>query len=373
MAQVTCSSGFHLCLMMDKRLFPCLIVLSVGLSTTGIEAQKSSLLVFYNTENLFDTLADPQTLDQARTPSGLYHWNRERFQRKLEQLSELLVQLENKSKDGPSLIGLCEIENAGVLRDLLRTKPLSTQEYGWIHHDSPDRRGIDLALLYRKKEFLPLHYNAHRLLLENEKGYRVFTRDQLVITGILQEEEITLLLVHWPSRRGGKSRSSPLRKKAAELSLRILDSLRTENPERKIIVMGDFNDNPHDASLELLQKKWDSLSALINPMEELYQKGMGTVAYRDEWALFDQFLFSKSLIATQTGWSAQHAFIYCLPSLINSKGRYKGYPYRTYVGTVYQGGYSDHLPVGIRLQWRKKTTESLVLREPKLPGNPTKN
>ena len=358
---------------MDELLHSFLTTLLASLFTISLQAQSSPLLVFYNTENLFDTLADPHTLDQERTPSGLYHWNGARYKRKLERLGALLMQLEKKTEEGPSLIGLCEIENAGVLRDLAQTHPLSTQDYGWIHHDSPDRRGIDLALLYKKKDFLPMQFNAHRLLLRDEKGYRIYTRDQLVISGILGEEEIALLLVHWPSRRGGTLRSSPLRKKAAELSLRILDSLRTEYPERKIIVMGDFNDNPPDASLQFLQKKWDSVSALFNPMEEMYKKGLGTVAYKDEWSLFDQILFSKSLLASQTGWSAQHASIYCLPSLINSKGRYKGYPYRTYVGSVYQGGFSDHLPVGIRLLWKKKTNEALVLREPKLPGNSTKN
>lgn len=359
--------------MIEKSFFIGVFALLAFSGCPPINAQTSASLVFYNSENLFDTLADPAILDRERTPSGLYRWNGKRYRRKLNLLSELFMQLDGNEKQGPSLIGLCEIENAGVLHDLVKTKSMSTQNYGWIHHDSPDRRGIDVALLYRKKDFLPLHFNAHRLLLEDEKGYRIYTRDQLVIRGVLGEEEITLLLVHWPSRRGGKARSAPLRQKAAELSRRIVDSLQTENPKQKIIIMGDFNDNPTDSSLKgLLQGKYSG-STLLNPMQRLFKKGLGTVAYRDEWALFDQIIISQSLTGSPSGWSAQNVFIHCPSALINKKGRYKGYPFRTFAGTIYQGGYSDHLPVGIKLLWQKKTTNTLVLGEPELPRNTTEN
>ena len=337
------------------RFLLCVLYTSLYLNIPGnhLYAQSTSTVMFYNVENLFDTLPDPTILDKERTPAGLYRWNEKRYTQKINRIAELILQIENKYKEAPSLIGLCEVENASVLQDLTRTKALKPFDYQWIHHNSPDRRGIDVALLYRKEDFLPLHYNAHRLLLKDKNGYRIHTRDQLVISGLLGDEELSLLIVHWPSRRGGKRRSAPLRLEASKLSRKIIDSLQKDQAQKKILVLGDFNDNPTDESLLALMNSKQAQDSLFNPMLGLYHQGYGTVAYRDEWTLFDQVLINEPLKNSPVGWIAKFAEIFSPAFLFNQRGRYAGYPYRTYAGTSYQGGFSDHLPVLLRLQRRQ--------------------
>ncbi len=309
-------------------------------------------VAFYNTENLFDIVNDSLTFDDQRTPDGKDGWNAVRYQLKIGHIAKVLSEVgREKTGSSPDLIGLCEIENYAVLEDLTTNIYLAAQDYGIIHYDSPDERGIDVALLYKKGIFLPDSFKSHRLLLFNEEGERDYSRDQLVVGGWLDNEYLYLLVNHWPSRSGGALRSRPFRKAAALLNKRILDSLLLLDPDAKIINMGDFNDNPVDPSLKKTLKVGvlkDSLQTpgLYNPMELFYKKGFGTLAYRDEWSLFDQIFFTRTLLSkdfkTYSFWKAG---IYRPDYLITPHGRYKGYPYRTYASGVYTGGYSDHFPV----------------------------
>ena len=363
------------------RLSPVLLFLlflilqgQTGMAQTRQEAQAS--LLFYNAENLFDTINHPHVKDEERTPAGSFNWTAKKYWEKLGKISALFAQVPSLGKKGPSLIGICEVENASVLKDLVNTTPLSSLNYGWIHHDSPDHRGIDVALLYKKEDFLPLGFQAHRLLLFDEQGYRRYTRDQLVVCGYLGQEEIALLVVHWPSRSGGQQLTEAARIKAAELSRRIVDSLHRDKPDRKIITMGDLNDNPNNKSVRLLlRSKYNQQgqsSSLFNPLIQDFERGMGTLAYRDQWSLFDQWLLSKTFKSKQRGWQFTQSGILVLPELIQKKGRYKGYPFRTYVGTSYQGGYSDHLPIYLCLSWVESPKE-YALRKPDSPGNTAKD
>ncbi len=309
-------------------------------------------IAFYNLENLFDTINDTLIFDDERTPSGVYRWTDERYQKKIAHISKVLSEIGKETMgSSPDIIGLCEIENKSVLNDLIIHENLKKRKYGMVHFDSPDERGIDVALLYKKEAFLPHSFKSHRLLLFDEDGNRDYTRDQLVVGGLLDDEEFYFIVNHWPSRSGGEAKSRPNRIKAARLNKRIIDSIQALNNSVKIISMGDFNDDPIDASFKKVlktkgkRKTMDSLE-LFNPMEQLFKKGVGSLAYRDKWNLFDQFFFTANVLSNgKEGYSYWKVGVYDPDYLKNQNGRYKGYPFRTYVGTTYRGGYADHFPV----------------------------
>lgn len=313
-------------------------------------------IAFYNLENLFDTKNDTLIFDDDRTPDGKDNWTTERYGQKLQNLSRVLSEIgSNISKSTPDIIGVCEVENKQVLVDLINQSNLKGENYGIVHFDSPDERGIDVALLYKKDIFLPITSNSHRLLLFNDLGERDYTRDQLVVEGLLDNEKLYFIVNHWPSRSGGELRSRPYRLEAAKLNKRIIDSVRRQDVHAKIIGMGDFNDDPVDPSFKKIlnvkgkKKKLDSLD-LFGPMETMFKKGMGSLAYRDKWNIFDQIYMTSNLTATsKTNYSFWKAAIFTPSYLIDPNGKYKGYPLRTYAGGNYIGGYSDHFPVYIYL------------------------
>ena len=309
-------------------------------------------VAFYNVENLFDTKNDSLIFDDERTPDGAYRWTPKRYNTKIKNISEVISQVgKEHTGTSPDIIGLCEVENKSVLEDLVSYPTIKDKGYGIVHFDSPDARGIDVALLYKTKVFLPSSFKSHRLLLFNEMGQREYTRDQLVVGGYLDGEEIHFIINHWPSRRGGTTLSNPKRIRAALLNKRIMDSLQHINPNVKVISMGDLNDDPRDDSLKKIlntkgkRSKLDSLS-LFNPMEQMYRRGLGTLAYRDKWNFFDQFMLTPNLLSEhKDSYTLWKAGIFAPAYIKSVTGRYKGYPLRTYSGKNYTGGYSDHFPV----------------------------
>nr|WP_299386813.1 endonuclease/exonuclease/phosphatase family protein [Allomuricauda sp.] len=313
---------------------------------------KVRTIAFYNVENLFDTTNDSLIFDDDRTPEGSYHWTTARYNKKIDRISEVLSKIGSKTTGAPpDIIGLCEVENKAVVEDLVNHGHLSSMDYGIIHFDSPDARGIDVALLYKKSTFIPTSFNSHRLLLFDDEGERDYTRDQLVVGGVMDGEEVHFLVNHWPSRRGGATKSNPKRIRAALLNKRIMDSIQRLDPDAKIISMGDLNDDPRDDSVKNILKakgkigQLDSIS-LFNPMEKMYKRGLGTLAYRDKWNLFDQMLLTPTLIhSNKEQLSLWKAGIFAPSFLKTPNGRFQGYPLRTYSGKNYTGGYSDHFPV----------------------------
>ncbi len=339
------------------RSLICLLIL-ISTSLKGQQSKKYILrtIAFYNVENLFDTENDSLTFDDARTPEGRYHWTKERYAQKIANTSKVLADIGKQALGAsPDIIGLCEVENRKVLEDLVRHPNLIKRNYNIIHFDSPDERGIDVALLYKRASYVPTSYKSHRLLLFDEFGEREYTRDQLVVGGTMDQEELYCIVNHWPSRRGGASKSQPNRIRAALLNSRIIDSIQRLSPDAKIISMGDLNDDPMDDSLKRILKtkgkigQLDSLG-LFNPMEKMYKKGLGSLAYRDKWNLFDQFFFTANLVIEDrrqlTFWKAG---IYAPSYLKTKQGKFKGYPHRTYAGGNYTGGFSDHFPVYLHL------------------------
>ena len=334
-------------------------------------------VAFYNFENLFDTINDPDTFDEEWTPKGLQRWTTEKYQKKLQNLSRVLAEIgSGENSDSPTFIGGCEIENRSVLEDLVKQPKLIEKDYGIVHFDSPDKRGIDVALLYQKAKFQPTSYSniplyiykkgnvksdmALNILDEktddelqiNTKNYRVYTRDQLLVTGFLDGEEINIIVNHWPSRSGGEKKSSPFREAAGILNRKIIDSLQRINPDAKVITMGDMNDGAYNKSIKIglgaKAKKSDVQQfGMYNPFEEMAKSGMGTIAYRDSWDIFDQILVSETLIKQDySSFRFWKAGIYNKSFLIQTSGQYKGYPLRHSTTEI---GFSDHFPVYIYL------------------------
>lgn len=313
-------------------------------------------IAFYNVENLFDTINDPNTFDDDRTPMGKDHWNSERYHQKIANISKVISEIgSGATQTSPDIIGLSEIENQQVLEDLIAHPNLREKGYGIIHFESPDERGIDVALLYKTMVFLPSTYKSRRLILKKEDGKRDYTRDQLVVGGYLDNEQFYFIVNHWPSRSGGEARSRPNRIAAAQLNKQIMDSINRLDSSARIISMGDLNDDPSNDSLKkVLKTNGDKnnleLNELFNPMEALHRKGVGTLAYRDNWNLFDQIFFTGNLMtAPEYSFHFWKAGVYRPSYLLTKNGAYKGYPYRTYANGNYAGGYSDHFPVYIYL------------------------
>ncbi len=327
---------------------------------------KVNTIAFYNVENLYDFEDDPLIFDDDRTPEGKDHWTEEIYKAKIKNMAKVISEIGAEvSGTSPAIIGVCETENRKVLEDLVNDDALVEKDYGIIQFDSPDRRGIDVALLYQKKLFQPTSTSVHELLIfdDNDRAKRVYTRDQLLVSGMLDGEKIHLIVNHWPSRSGGEERSRPKRIKAAKLNKSIIDSLFSEDPYSKIITMGDLNDDPTSPSVkDILKTKKDKekleIKELFNPMEEMYAKGMGTLAYRDSWNLFDQIIVSTELTKKDfSSYRLYKAGIFNKKYLANPRGQYKGYPFRSFANG-FTGGYSDHFPVYIYLLKEVDTEES---------------
>ncbi|MTH15256.1 endonuclease/exonuclease/phosphatase family protein [Flavobacterium sp. LC2016-01] len=346
-------------------------------SISSLFAQSKKYVVhtvaFYNFENLFDTIDDPNTSDDEWTPAGAQHWTKEKYEQKLKNLSRVLSEIGTaENSNAPTLIGCSEIENRGVLEDLIKQEKIVGYDYGIIHFDSPDQRGIDVALLYQKKYFRPTSFSNIPLLIYKNKPVleennnedlgdveakidvknRVFTRDQLLVTGFLDNEEVHIIVNHWPSRSGGEKASSSYREAAGKLNRKIIDSLQQINPMAKAITMGDLNDGPFNKSIKMaLGAKSKKVEVpefgVYNPFEEMAEKGLGTLAFRDSWDIFDQIMMTKSFIEPDfSSFKFWKAGIFNKPYLIQTSGKYKGYPLRN---SLTEAGFSDHFPVYVYL------------------------
>jgi len=310
-------------------------------------SQQGSLytLAFYNVENLFDAIDNPKTFDDDYTPKGRNKWTAPLVDQKVKLLSTVIFSIGNEeTKRPPLLIGLVEVENKMVVQKIASSEKLKGFNYGIVHFESPDFRGIDTALLYRKNLFNVTHQKAYPLeLVDLKTGYKRTTRDILVVSGYLNQHHLTVLVNHWPSPRGGKIRSAPQRFKAAQLHRKITDSIARKHPKGKIISMGDYNDDPKDKSLQwIMEKKGEKI--LHNPMLAMAKKGVGSLAYNDRWHLFDQMLFSLNWYNDPSLFLLKTA-VYSPPKLRTLRGRYQGYPFRTVIRGNTLEGYSDHFPV----------------------------
>ncbi|MGR7812640.1 endonuclease/exonuclease/phosphatase family protein [Lacinutrix undariae] len=303
-------------------------------------------IAFYNIENLFDTVDDPQTNDDDFLPNSDKRWTEKRYHKKLDKLGSVICKIGNNTKAPPVIIGLAEVENDLVLKELLKSDKMKKHDYSFVHYNSMDERGIDVALLYDNERFNVMSSEIFNVHLEAD-GEIDYTRDILLVSGELDGEMIHVIVNHWPSRREGEKVSAPKRMIAAEKVLYIIDKLKVEFLDPKIIVMGDFNDNPSNDSLKFLVDK----GLLFNPMETLLSIDKGSLSYNSEWNLFDQILCSINFMETKLGaLKYKSVDVYDEKFLTQYEGKYEGQPFRTYVGKNYKGGFSDHFPVYIKVK-----------------------
>jgi hypothetical protein len=359
-----------------KNLIALFVVL-FAITSANAQAKKYIIhtVAFYNFENLFDTINGPNN-DEEWLPNGVQNWTGKKYKQKLENLSRVLSEIgTGENPNPPTFIGGAEIENRGVLEDLIKEPKLINSDYGIVHFDSPDKRGIDVALLYQKKHFKPTSYVNIPLIIykkqeakvskkEKEEetddkveatteSQRVYTRDQLLVTGFLDGDEVNIIVNHWPSRSGGEKKSSPFREAAGALNRKIIDSLVKINPNAKIITMGDLNDGSYNRSVKVALgaklKKTELKAAgdIYNPFEQMAKDGNATLFYRDAGDIFDQIMVSEPL--TRNDYSSFRywkAGIWNKPYMIQTTGQYKGYPLRHSMNEI---GFSDHFPAYIYL------------------------
>ena len=337
-----------------KQIILASIVLFCFAVSTQVEAQNRKLVpyavAFYNLENLFDTINNNKNYDLEFSPMGDKKWDGKKYYAKLENLAKVLSMLAKETCPlGPAVIGVAEVENRSVLEDLVKTGDLAKQNLSIVHYDSPDLRGIDVALLYNPQLFTVTSSKPYRLTIPDNPTFR--TRDQLLVSGLLAGERFHFIVNHWPSRSNKES----LRIAAAELCKHITDSIRAADPEAKVVIMGDLNDDPSNASVKKTLNAKGKIKdvkpeGLFNPMVALRNAGVGSIGYQGGWNIFDQIIISGNMVgkdkSTFQFWKAE---IFNRDFLMEQSGKYKGYPLRTFSDNTFLSGYSDHFPVLVYL------------------------
>jgi len=344
--------------MKKLNIFLLLLVAVLGINAQESKKYKIHTVAFYNLENLFDTEDDTDKNDEASPIMEIKANREEIYKKKVHNMARVISDIGSEiTGNAPALLGICEVENIKVIEDLANDPLLLGKNYGIAHFNSPDRRGIDVGLMYQKNVFQPISKSTHALkIFDDITRKQIYTRDQLLVSGKLDGELLHIIVNHWPSRRGGEARSRAKRVAAAKLNKHLMDSIQVKNPYAKIITMGDLNDNPTNASvkdvLKAKRKKKDvKIKGIYNPFTNMFKKqGLGTGAYRDSWSLFDQIMITKPFLKKDyTNWSYYKAGIFNKNYLVNKKGRYKGYPLRSFADGGFTGGFSDHFPVYIYL------------------------
>jgi predicted extracellular nuclease len=319
-------------------------------------------IAFYNVENLFDPERNPEKNDEAFTPNGFYRWTYKRFYKKLNDLAKVFLAINDW--EPPDIIGLAEIENANVLQKLCYTTGLKAWHYRYVHFDSPDARGIGVALLMRNDRIkiaesysIPVHFPFE----PHSKNRDILYAKALIACDTLSltiADTLHLFINHWTSRYGGAGATIPKRNYYAQVLRAKVDSLLIINQNAYIIIMGDFNDYPTDESMVkyLQAKNYMDVGEgrrgeeLFNLMFSLMENNMGTHKTQEFWGCLDQFIVSKSLLDNENKWQIENkkAILFDAPFLLTADEKYGGVkPFRTYSGPKYLGGYSDHLPVKV--------------------------
>ena len=309
-------------------------------------------VMFYNVENLFDIYDDTLKNDESFLPEGDHHWGSYKYYEKSNNLAKTMLAV--GGWEAVEIIGLCEVENFKVLEDLTQKTVLKNSNYQIIHQESPDKRGIDVALLYRKDKITidTVQYIEVFLGKDNRP-----TRDILYATvRTSNNAQLHVFVNHWPSRYGGQMKSDPKRKAAARVVRGYVDSILNVQPNANILLMGDFNDEPdnesiHDVLIARADSTFQDSTELYNLMSHI-GGNHGSHKYQGNWGVLDQFMVTKWLYQGQNKLKVVDGpLIFRAPFLMTKETKYPGMkPFRTYLGFKYTGGYSDHLPIYIDLQ-----------------------
>lgn len=335
-----------------------LVFLFFAISLTVYAQTKPYKIVFYNLENFFDTVNDPEVLDDEFTPEGPKKWTQDKYDKKLHNMERVFFDIAAINKDYPVVIGVSEVENRNVLEDIVAAPKLAPANYRIVHHDSPEARGVDVAFFYRADVFKLEGEKAIRTIIPSLPNFK--TRDILTMWGKIDGEDFLFMVGHWPSRLGGKEASEYKRIAVGEQMRSIADSVKQIRPDVKVVLMGDFNDDPTDPSITQglgakLKVKELQKGDYYAPYASMLKAGYGTLAYGDAWNIFDNIVVTENLVNDTTDklkiqkapGSKFYGNIFKRHYMVQKKGQYKGYPLRTYVGNNFQGGYSDHFPVYI--------------------------
>lgn len=342
-------------------LYPLLFTLCVVLfSFTKITAQNNFRIMFYNVENLFDTKHDSLKNDYDFLPGGFMNWSDWKYWEKQRNIGRVITAV--GEMQSPALVGLCEIENDSVIFDLTKRSPIRTQEYEYLVTNSPDIRGIDVALLYQRHQFKLLEKNEYEVIFSKENARP--TRNILHAVGqVISGDTLDLFVCHFPSRYGGQLESEGGRIDAAQLLRDKTDSLFSVRKDANIIIMGDFNDHPDNKSIcKVLKAR--SLNYHLDK-HELYnlflhrikERDFGTLKYQGQWGVLDQFIVSGNLLMEKNNVKIENneAHIFKADFLTEKDEEYGGVqPYRTNLGPRYIGGFSDHLPIYMDLTIEEK-------------------
>ena len=295
-----------------------------------------------------------QVLSDDFTVNSKKNWTSKAYNQKLGNIAKVISELGRKdTNDNPVIVGLIEVENRQVVEDIVRQPLLKNSNYGIIHFNSYDARGIDVAIIYQKKRFQPTEYYKKEIKIFDDEGKRSYTRDILVAKGLLDGEKVAVFMNHWPSRSGGEAASMPRRNAAATVLKAEMDALAADTPGIKMFAMGDFNDDPVSPSLKQHlgavgdPKELSDKKPYYNLMYKLYNAGVASLAYRDAPNLFDQIIVSKNLVSSEKftpTYTVLKGEIFAPSYLVTSSGQFKGYPFRSWDGDRFTGGYSDHFP-----------------------------
>jgi len=341
---------------MNIKLFIGALLLTAFLSNCSRKGNGNHIVIaFYNCENFFDTVHNAGKDDEEFTPGGKYHYTEKIFHQKLHNIATVIQQIGGDSlPDGAAIVGLAEVENNTVLDALVGQPEIARRNYKYAWFDGPDPRGINVALLYNPAYFVLLKAEPLHVDLSGTEG-KILTRDVLHVYGVLGGDTTHVFVNHWPSRIGGAEESEVKRERAARVVKSFTDSLFKIGSNMRVIVMGDFNDNPTDSSIAVVlgakgEKNDAGATALYDPWMNLYKSGAGTEEYKHEWNLFDQIIVSGTFLqAKPQRWHYDRSEIF-KPGFLTDhhKGR-EGEPYRSFAGTYWLNGYSDHFPVVLYL------------------------
>ncbi len=307
-------------------------------------AARSYRIAFYNVENYFDPFVDSTTSYNEFTPDGVRHWTFSRYKLKRNQIYKVITAL--GGWQSPSIVGFAELENRFVLEDLVENTPLKNDNYQVIHFESIDHRGIDAGLIYNPAEVEILF--AKPIRLYREDGSAFTTRDILYAKFLIAADTLHLFINHWPSRYGGLLQTDPLRKLASKKLKQVTDSVCRVVKNPNILIMGDFNDDPEDESIQFLTAPNDQCQLQNLDLVPTDFPVEGTLKYRSDWNTFDQVIASEFLLQNSNGLKIEnkHAKLFSASFLLEEDQKHLGIkPKRTYIGYTYHGGFSDHLPV----------------------------
>lgn len=316
-------------------------------------------IMFYNLENLYDTVDDPRTNDEEFTPNGAKRWTPERYNRKLENLSQVFSAVASSYGGFPIAVGMSEVENLKVLRDLADRKRMRGAHYKAVHFESNDARGVDVGFFYRPDKFTLMGCEPVKLVLRSGREY--IGRDILAAWGSIDGEMFVFYVCHFLSRRAGVNASQGFRKAGAETVRDHAEAMRSQYPDIKVVIMGDMNDTPSDESLALLLRAGKNIfnvqsGEYFNPCWMLQDEGLGTSLHNHRWVLYDNIIVSRNMLPViegNTGLkikkldSRHYAEIFRRNWML-----FKGAPKRSYSGNSFDNGYSDHLPVVIKIDSR---------------------